>query len=264
MSREIVPVWDPSQYGRYSDERSRPFFELVGRIHVTAPATVADLGCGPGDLTATLTERWPTAHVTGLDSSPEMIARAQRLVHDRLTFVRADVTTWAPPEPPDVIVANALFQWIPSHRDILTRLAAAQPPGGRLAFQVPGNFDAPSHVLLREICGAPRWRDRLGDTVRVGPVDDPGAYLDLLARTGRTVDAWETTYMQVLPGEDAVLEWVKGTALRPVLTRLTDPADRDAFLDEYRAALREAYPPRSYGTVFPFRRIFAVATAPGG
>jgi len=263
MSREIAPVWDPTQYGRYADERSRPFFELTGRIRATAPDTVVDLGCGPGDLTATLAERWPTARVTGVDNSPEMIARARRLAGDRLAFVQADAATWTPDTPPDVIVSNALFQWVPGHRDTLTRLAAALPSGGLLAFQVPGNFDAPSHVLLRELCRTPRWRDRLDDAVRDAPVDEPTGYLDLLTRAGCAVDAWETTYLHLLPGEDAVLEWVKGTALRPVLTRLTDPADRDAFIAEYRAALREAYPPRPYGTVFPFRRIFAVAQAPG-
>lgn len=261
MSRESVPVWDPAQYGRYADERSRPFFELTGRIRVTAPATVFDLGCGPGDLTATLADRWPTAAVTGVDNSPEMIDRARRLTSGRLTFERADVTEWAPRTSPDVIVSNALFQWVPGHRDVLARLAAALPPGGHLAFQVPGNFDAPSHALLRELCRAPRWRDRLADTARVGPVDEPAGYLDLLTRTGCTVDAWETTYLHVLPGDDAVLEWVKGTALRPVLTRLTDASDRDAFLTQYRDALRDAYPPRPYGTIFPFRRIFAVAVA---
>lgn len=264
MSREIVPVWDPAQYGRYADERSRPFFELTGRVRATNPATVVDLGCGPGDLTATLAERWPAADVTGVDSSPEMIDRARRLAGDRLAFVQADAATWAPETPPDVIVSNALFQWVPGHRAVLTRLAAALAPGGFLAFQVPGNFGAPSHALLRELCRTPRWRDRLADAVRDAPVDEPTGYLDLLARAGCAVDAWETTYLHLLPGEDAVLEWVKGTALRPVLTRLTDPGDREAFLTEYRAALREAYPPRPYGTVFPFRRLFAVAEAPGG
>ncbi|HEY3687216.1 MAG TPA: trans-aconitate 2-methyltransferase [Streptosporangiaceae bacterium] len=263
MSRETVPVWDPAQYTRYADERSRPFHELTGRIRATDPATVVDLGCGPGDLTATLADRWPRAQVTGVDSSPDMIARAAALTRDRLAFAQADAATWAPSAPPDVITANALFQWIPGHDAILTRLAGALAPGGTLAFQVPGNFGAPSHVLLREICRAPRWRDRLGDTVRDAPVDTPSGYLDLLAGADRTVDAWETTYLHLLHGTDAVLEWVKGTALRPMLTRLADAADRDAFVGEYAAALRDAYPQRSYGTVFPFRRVFVVATAAG-
>lgn len=262
MSREIAPVWDPAQYGRYADERSRPFFDLMGRVHAEEPRTVVDLGCGPGELTAWLARRWPSARVTGIDASPDMIERAAALAGDRLTFVHADVAGWTPDDAPDVIVANALFQWVPGHREILTRLAASLAPGGWLAFQVPGNFGAPSHVLLRELCRGPRWRDRLGDAVRDTPVDEPSGYLDLLAGAGLAVDAWETTYLHVLPGADPVLEWVKGTALRPMLTRLTDPAERQAFLAEYATALRAAYPRHPYGTVLPFRRIFTVAHTP--
>lgn len=263
MSRELAPVWDPAQYTRYAEERSRPFFDLMARVDAEDPRVVADLGCGPGGLTATLAERWPHAHIIGIDSSPQMIERAARHTGDRLTFAQADVAGWAPTEPPDVIVANALFQWIPGHHAILDRLARSLAPGGWLAVQVPGNFGAPSHVLLRELCRAPRWRDRLAGTVRDAPVDDPGGYLDLLAATGCAADAWETTYLHVLPGENPVLDWVTGTALRPVLTLLTDPGERAAFLADYAAALREAYPPRPYGTVLPFRRVFAVAHAAG-
>ena len=263
MPDHVAPVWDPAQYTRYADERSRPFFDLAGRVRAEDPRVVVDLGCGPGGLTATLAGRWPHARVTGVDDSPQMIERAERHAGDRLTFLRADVAGWTPAEPPDVIVANALFQWIPGHHAVLTRLARSLAPGGWLAFQVPGNFGAPSHILLRELCRAARWRDRLAGTVRDDPVDNPAGYLGLLAAEGCAVDAWETTYLHVLPGEDPVLDWVKGTALRPVLTLLTDPGERDAFLAEYAAALRDAYPREPYGTVLPFRRIFAVARAAG-
>ncbi|MEV4180857.1 trans-aconitate 2-methyltransferase [Streptosporangium canum] len=252
MSRDM---WDPVIYGRYADERSRPFFDLVARISAERPGRVVDAGCGNGELTAELARRWPDADVHGFDSSPAMIGKAP--AGDRLTFSVDDVTRWRPERPVDVIVSNAVLQWVPEHRELLSRWTGALAPGGWLAFQVPGNFDAPSHALVRELCRT-RWRDRLGDLVREPPVDDPAGYLDRLTALGCRVDAWETTYLHVLPGDDAVLTWITGTALRPMLDRL-DPDERDAFLGDCAALLNEAYPRRPYGTVFPFRRIFVVA-----
>ncbi|MGI5326209.1 trans-aconitate 2-methyltransferase [Actinomadura nitritigenes] len=259
MSRQAEAVWDPAQYGVYGDERARPFTELVGRLGPAEPRHVVDLGCGSGELTATLAGRWPQAVVRALDSSPEMIAAARaHAIPGRLSFDVADVADWRPDRPVDLIVSNAVLQWVPGHLDLLPRWVDALAPGGRLAFQVPGNFDAPSHVLLRELCRSPRWRDRLAGTVRDDPVLDPAGYLDRLARHGCAVDAWETTYMQVLGGDDPVLEWVKGTALRPVLSALP-PDEAEEFLAAYRDRLRDAYPRRPYGTVFPFRRVFVIA-----
>lgn len=257
MSREAGAVWDPAQYGVFGDERARPFAELLARVDLEAPRRIVDLGCGSGELTASLLHRWPDAKIEALDSSPEMIAAAQG-IPGKLTFSVGDVTTWRPERPVDLIISNAVLQWVPTHQDLLPRWIEALAPGGRLAFQVPGNFDAPSHALLREVCTSPRWQAKLGGALRRHPVMDPSDYLDLLSRRGCTVDAWETTYAQLLQGDDPILEWVKGTALRPILTRL-DPAETAEFLAEYGARLREAYPPAPYGTVFPFRRIFVVA-----
>jgi trans-aconitate 2-methyltransferase len=256
--------WDPRQYELFGDERSRPFFELMSRVHATAPRGVVDLGCGPGGLTASLAKRWPDAIVEGIDSSPEMIAAAGEHAGPGLRFAVGDLADWAPRNgmPVEVIVSNAALHWVPGHRDLLPRWVAALAPDGWLAFQVPGNFDAPSHTLLRELCTSPRWRDRLADALRWHPVATPGEYLDLLANQGCRVDAWATTYTQVLQGEDPVLEWVKGTTLRPVLGRL-DAADAAEFLGEYAALLRAAYPRRPYGTAFPFSRIFVVAQRTG-
>jgi trans-aconitate 2-methyltransferase len=261
MSRDI---WDPAQYWTFADERSRPFFELVTRIRAEAPARVVDLGCGHGELTATLAQRWPEAVVEGVDSSTEMITAARKLVTghlDRLRFSVGDLSDWAPSAPVDVIVSNAALQWVPAHRELLPRWAAALTPGGWLAFQVPGNTDAPSHVLLRELCSSPRWQDPLASVPRGNPVGDPAEYLGLLADQGCRVDTWETTYLQVLPGENAVLEWMKGTALRPVIAALggADSAETAEFLADYAGLLSAAYPTGPEGTVFPFRRIFVVA-----
>ncbi|MEU9334989.1 trans-aconitate 2-methyltransferase [Streptomyces sp. NPDC048290] len=263
------PVWDPAQYLRHAGPRARPFADLLARVP-DLPAErprIADLGCGPGTLTATLAERWPTAHITGYDSSTEMLAGAESLAGPTpggggLDFAEADARTWTPEETHDLIISNATLQWVPGHLDRFSDWIAALAPGATFAFQVPGNFDAPSHRLLRELAAAdPRLSGvlRHADAVRT-----PVEYHAALTALGCAADVWETTYVHLLQGKDAVLEWVKGTALRPVLTALSgDPASRDVFLTDYRVRLREAYPATGHGTPFPFRRIFAVASVPG-
>ncbi|MEU0288274.1 trans-aconitate 2-methyltransferase [Streptomyces sp. NPDC006147] len=263
------PVWDPVQYLRHAGHRTRPFTDLLARVPRLpgAPPRIADLGCGAGNVTALLTGRWPTARVTGYDNAPEMLDKA-RVDHEgptdgggRLDFAHADVRTWTPREPYDLIVSNATLQWIPGHVRRFGAWIDGLAPGGTFAFQVPGNFDAPSHVLMRDLAASPRWRDRLTGVLRhEDAVLRPEEYLAHLADLGCAVDAWETTYVHLLTGQDPVLDWVKGTGLRPVLTALADePGARDAFLDEYRTALRDAYPATAHGTPFPFRRVFAVA-----
>jgi trans-aconitate 2-methyltransferase len=262
-------MWDPAQYLSFADERSRPFFDLTARIAATAPGLVVDLGCGPGQLTAVLAGRWPGAEVEGIDSSAEMIAAAHRVLAERtpdaaaaaagrLSFRVADVTDWGPGRPVDVIVSNAVLQWVPGHLELLPRWVAHLAPGGWLAFQVPGNFDQPSHAVLRELAGSPRWREQLAGVRLNRQAGEPAQYLDLLARLGLSVDAWETTYLHLLAGPDPVTEWYKGTGLRPVLTALP-PADAAAFLAEYSERVLAAYPAAEYGTVLPFRRVFVVA-----
>jgi trans-aconitate 2-methyltransferase len=256
-------MWDPRQYGRFADERSRPFFELVGRIGAERPAAVADLGCGGGALTATLSERWPEAEVEGVDSSADMLAGAAgRAVPGRLRFTVCDLRDWRPASPLDVLVSNAALQWVPEHASLLERWVAGLRPDGWLAFQVPGNDESPGHVLLAELRRSPRWQGRVGEGPPGHRVLEPGEYLQRLGALGCSVDAWETTYLHVLPGPDPVLEWFKGSALRPVLRALGAGPDREAFLAEYAGLLREAYPPGPLGTVLPFRRLFVVARRP--
>ncbi|MFD2091668.1 trans-aconitate 2-methyltransferase [Blastococcus deserti] len=257
-------AWDPAGYLRFAGERARPFAELVARIAADAPTTVVDLGCGEGSLTASLAARWPAARVTGVDSSPEMLAAAAAEARPgRVEFVPGDVREWAPPGPVDVVVSNAVLHWVPDHERLLTRWAGWLPAGGWLAVQVPGNFRAPTHALLADLCRSPRWADRLaGAAPRPDAVLDPAGYLDVLTAAGLSADAWETTYLHVLTGTDPVLAWVRTTVLRPVLAVL--PEDDAARLTaEYAAALRDAYPPRPDGTtVLPFRRVFAVGNRP--
>lgn len=260
MSRDM---WDPATYRTYATERARPFYELLARVDVDDPRYVVDLGCGPGERTADLAARWPGAVVEGIDDSEQMIAEARRTqAADRVRFSVGDLATWEPDRPVDVIFSNAALHWVPGHQRLLPRWVDALAPGGRLAFGTPGNFDAPSHAILRELCASSRWRERLAARVRHDVISTPAEYLDLLSGLGYQVDAWETTYLQVLPGDDPVLGWLKGTTLRPVLDALPDEAERKDFLADLAARLREAYPRRAYGTVFPFRRIFVVAGRP--
>jgi trans-aconitate 2-methyltransferase len=248
--------WDPGQYGRYADERSRAYHELVARVRAETPRYVVDLGCGDGSLTATLAGRWPGATVVGVDSSTEMLAAARPA---GVELRQGSIEEWTPDRPVDVLVSNAAFQWVPGHPALLAGWVAALAPGGELAFQVPGNFGAPSHTILAELRQVPRWHELLGaDADRSPAVLEPADYLARLTALGCEVDAWETTYLHLLHGTDPVLEWVRGTALRPVLAALP-PADATVFEAEYAERLREAYPAGPGGTVFPFRRIFVVA-----
>jgi trans-aconitate 2-methyltransferase len=259
-------MWDPGQYLRFGGERARPFFDLLARVSAEDPGHVADLGCGPGNLTVALARRWPRADVVGVDNSAEMIeaAKADSAIAGAtgggpgsLSFALCDIRDWTPARNVDVVTCNAVLQWVPGHLELLARWAGLLAPGGWLAFQLPGNFDQPSHLVLRELAASPRWLPLLADVELNRQAEEPAVYVDVLARAGCEVDAWETTYLHVLQGDDPVLDWYKGTGLRPVLAGLS-PGHAEEFLAEYGARVRSAYPAAPYGTVLPFRRIFAV------
>jgi trans-aconitate 2-methyltransferase len=264
-----MTTWDPAQYLRHADHRARPFTDLLARVPepLGEAPVIADLGCGPGNVTTLLAARWPTARITGYDNSAEMLDKA-RVEYagptsggGSLDFAHADVRTWTPAQPYDLIVSNATLQWVPGHVSRFPDWIEGLAPGGTFAFQVPGNFDSPSHRLMRDLAASRGCAETLRHEDAVLAPQD---YLTALADLGCEVDAWETTYVHLLQGEDPVLDWVKGTGLRPVLAALADdPAARESFLDEYRTALREAYPAGPHGTPFPFRRIFAVARKAG-
>ncbi|MFI7670598.1 trans-aconitate 2-methyltransferase [Nocardia sp. NPDC049526] len=255
-------MWDPKKYLAFDDHRSRPFFELLGRIGTEDPRRVVDLGCGPGHLTASLAERWPGAVIEASDSSPEMVAAARSLGIDAQL---GTVQDWRPAPDTDVVISNAVLHWVPTHTTLLPQWVHALPAGAWLAFQVPGNFDAPSHLAIRELAGRDEWRDRLAPAGILQPraALDPIGYAHVLTLAGCAVDAWETTYLQRLSGEDPVLEWVTGTALRPVRKALDDTAWQE-FTAQLAPLLRAAYPRRLDGTTWlPFRRVFAVARKTG-
>ncbi|GAA5167316.1 trans-aconitate 2-methyltransferase [Pseudonocardia eucalypti] len=247
--------WDPAVYLTFDDDRSRPFYDLLARIGADAPRRVVDLGCGPGHLTGVLSARWPGAEVAALDSSPDMVADARAR---GIAAEQADVRDWSPGERDDVVVCNAVLQWVPEHPELLVRWVRALNPGAWFGMQVPGNFGAQSHALVRELAARERWRGRV--TLRhEDAVLSPERYAESLAAAGASVDAWETSYLHRLTGPDPVLNWITGTALRPVRAALSDP-EWEEFRAELAPRLRAAYPERADGTTwFPFRRIFVVA-----
>lgn len=257
--------WDPGLYLRFAALRARPFRDLVDHIEVDEPELVVDLGCGPGNMTVSLCERWPRAMVHGIDSSADMLAQAATLAGPRLAFTLGSIESWRPDGPVDVIVSNAALQWVPDHPRLLATWLSALRPGGALAFQVPLNVDGRAAQIFRGVATSPRWADRLAG---VASSDSPSAaggvarpaeeYVHALGRLGARVDAWETTYQHLMPGEDGVLEWYRGTGLRPYLDALDEDAAAE-FRAEVASALREAFPAHPYGALLPFRRVFVIA-----
>ena len=257
--------WDPKLYLTFADHRLRPALELLARVPLARPRTIYDLGCGAGNVTRLLGERWPEAAVTGVDSSREMLDAAVK-EPVAVRWVEADVRSWRPETPPDLIFSNATLHWVEDHRTLFPRLAGALAPGGCLAVQMPLSWHAPSHRLMRETlaAGGPGGGAIGSDALRAEAgrrwVEDAATYYELLAPRASNVDVWETEYLQVLEGDDPVLRWVQGTGLRPILNALHDD-ERARFLAEYGRRLRAAYPRRADGlTLFPFRRLFIVAT----
>ena len=249
---------NPDQYLKFAGSRLRPALDLLSRIQPgRAPATIVDLGCGAGNVTRFLADRWPAATVEGVDSSAAMLAKA-RAEGPGATWTEADLAAWSATGPVDVLFSNAALHWLDDHDSLFPRLAAMLSGGGVLAVQMPRNHEAASHTCMTDAAGP--WRDRLNPVLRPSPVSPPDRYYDMLAPLVADLEIWESVYMHVLEGDNPVVEWTKGTALKPLLDAL-DEAARADFLDDYGARIRAAYPPRSDGrTLFPFRRLFIVAT----
>ena len=258
--------WDPVQYLKYAGERMRPALDLMARIPLETPGTIVDLGCGAGNVTAMLAERWPRATIVGVDRSKEMLAAARISTgaHARHEWIEANLATWAPGGPVDVVFSNAALHWHDDHATLFPRIFRWVAPGGVLAVQMPDQYGAPSHVALARVVSSARWRDRLGPLLRRAPVAPATAYFSLLAAAAQTVDAWATEYLHVLSptgdGEHPVVAWTKGTALTPFLAALEADAQQ-AFVGDYSARIAAAYPALPDGRVpFAFRRFFIVAS----
>jgi len=250
--------WDPAQYLKFAGERMRPAVDLLARIPAPSPATVVDLGCGAGNLAPLLLGRWPQARLTGVDSSPEMLAKA-RAGYPDAQFVQGDIARWRPAAPVDVLYSNAALHWLDGHDQLIPGLLDAVAPGGFLALQMPRNFGAPSHTTIVEAIEQGPWRAKLEPHLRREPVAAPGEYWRMLEGRVSQLEIWETEYLQVLPGDNPVAEYTKGTWLKQFLDRL-EGAEKAAFEADYRRRVAAWYPPQADGrTLFPFRRLFIVA-----
>jgi trans-aconitate 2-methyltransferase len=250
--------WDPDQYLAFEAERIRPALDLIARIPLDAPRLVFDLGCGPGNVTLRLARRWPGARVVGLDSSAAMLARA-RVAAPALAFEEADLERWAVEPGADLLFSNAVLQWLPDPTAALVRWLGALGPGAVLAVQIPRNADAPFRLAIAAAEAAAPWHGRPGARWEPRRVAGPSTLYRALAPLARELDIWETEYLHVFRGRDPILEFVKGTALRPLLDILNED-ERKAFLASVAERLRAAHPVESDGaTLFPFRRLFLIA-----
>lgn len=253
-----MPTWDPARYLQFAHDRARPYLDLIGQVRTTAD-TIVDLGCGTGSVTRHLRAHWPDADILGIDSSPEMVDVALRENTDpRLNFDIADVATWEPFAPVDLMVSNAMFQWVPDQFAVIDRLLGFLTDGGSFAVQVPNNVDSPTHSSVRELAESEPYRTHLSD-LRALPRIEPEDYLEFFAARGFAVNAWSTTYRHILHGDDPVFDWISATGARPYLQALDDDL-REKFTVDLKTRLRHAYPTRPWGTVLPFQRTFAVAS----
>jgi len=252
--------WDPAIYGGFAAPRLRPVFDLLARVPLESPRRIVDLGCGGGQATRLLAQRWPEAEVIGIDSSPDMLTdAAAKDDSGRITWVCGDAGGWRPTDPVDLVFSNAALHWLDDHASLMPRLLDAVAPGGVLAVQMPRNHGAPSHTGMADAAEAGPWAETLRPLLRPSPVASPDVYYDLLAKRAARLDIWETDYLHVLEGDDPVVRWTSGTALAPLLQALED-GPRAAFLEAYRTRMAQAYPRRADGrTLLPFRRLFLVA-----
>ncbi len=252
--------WNPEIYlgSEGHQYRVRPALDLIARVPVESLASIADIGCGAGDVTRFLAERWPGAKLTGVDNAPAMLERARRDV-PQVSYQLCDVAEWRPEVKYDLVISNSALQWVSDHAQVLPQLLECVGPGGILAVQMPNSSAEPSHSAIRATVDAGPWRERLVPLLRARPVHDAQFYYRLLRPISKSVDIWETQYLHVLTGSDPIVQWTRPTALRPFLHAL-EGADRNAFEAEYRARVAEAYPPEPDGTtLYPFRRLFMLA-----
>jgi trans-aconitate 2-methyltransferase len=251
--------WNAEQYLKFEDERTRPARDLLAQVPLQQARKIVDLGCGPGNSTELLVSRWPTASVIGVDTSADMLRQARERLPGH-TFVEANIAHWSPPAGTDVVFANAVLQWVPEHLKHLKRLAGSLSPGGVLAVQIPDNLEEPSHILMREVAHLEPWRKQLVKAAELrDALPKPGVYYDALEPLCTRLEIWHTIYNHVLDDASAIVEWVKGTGLRPFLDPL-EPPQRKPFLADYTARIAASYRPQVDGKVLlRFPRLFIVA-----
>ena len=257
-------IWDANLYLKFADARTRPALDLMGRLDPANAArpgqAIYDLGCGAGNISRILAERFPGVPVVGIDSSEQMLDKARsQTVDKRVSFARGDLAHFKPDAPPSILYSNAAYQWLPGHIDMFPGLMKALPSGGQLAIQMPRNHEAPSHALMRTALEAGPWKDKVDKVRPIRPVFEPARYYDVLKPLCADLEVWESIYQQPLTGKDPVAQYTAGTGLRPYMAVL-DEKEGAAFYETYAKMLAQAYPTRADGiTLFPFRRLFLVA-----
>lgn len=254
-----MPTWDANLYLRFADLRTQPAIDLVGRIALERPRRIIDLGCGPGNSTEVLRRRWPEAEITGLDQSAEMIATARR-THPQGLWVSGDIATWSEAGAYDVVFSNAALQWVPDHRTRFPELFRGVAPGGVLAVQMPSHLQSPLHRRMVEISQRPEWHERLAGARSALETESAAFYCDLLQPLAARIDLWETTYYHVMNGPEVIIDWIRGSGLRPFLEALADEPERQRFQELLLQGVAEDYPRQRSGCVlFPFHRLFLLA-----
>lgn len=254
-----TPSWDATLYLRYAKERTQAAVDLATRVQLVDPRRIVDLGCGSGNSTEVLRARWPGSAITGLDQSAEMLAEARR-VYPEQEWIEADIARWEAAQPYDLVFSNAALQWVHGHAHLIPRLLDQVAAGGALAIQTPTHFESPLHLRMRQIALDERWRDRMGGAINALVEESPAFYYDLLGPRCTRLDMWQTEYIHVLDSAAAILEFIRGTGLRPYLEALGNHRDRELYLSLLADAVAHDYPRRSDGKVlFPFRRLFFVA-----
>lgn len=251
--------WDPAQYLKFERERTQPAIDLAARIDVPCPRRIVDLGCGPGNSTAVLHRRWPEAEIIGLDSDEEMLRTARR-DYPRHYWLQQDAASWESRGGFDIVFSNALLQWLPDHAAVINRWFQAVEPNGSLAVQIPVNFKSPIHQHILEVADDPNWKAQLASAKRALYAQKSGNYYDILSPLSKRIELWLTEYCHILPGAEDIIEWMRGTGLRPFLAALENDEDRKRFEAEVLDRVKKSYPPQADGRVlFPFRRLFFIA-----
>ncbi len=255
----VMPSWDADLYLRFERERTQPALDLAGRIELPDPRKIIDLGCGPGNSTQVLRHRWPEAEVIGLDSSPDMIEKARSADPDHV-WITGEISTWVAPDAFDLVFSNAALQWVPDHDRVYPQMLRSVAPRGALAVQLPAHLESPLHRAILAIADDPEWRERTEAARWLLNVQTPEHYYDLLCADCPRIDLWVTNYQHVLAGPAAILEWIRGTGLRPFLEALADDDQRARLEARLLRQVTADYPARRDGRViFPFRRLFLVA-----
>jgi trans-aconitate 2-methyltransferase len=257
-SQQQHPDWDSALYLKFHDQRTRPCRELAARIQIASPQQVIDVGCGPGNSTRVLAQRWPKSQISAFDNSPGMLNTA-RASNQQVDWFLQDISSWQPSERYDVIFSNAALHWIPDHASLLPRLFSVLKPGGALAVQMPAHYDSPLHSILLQVAEQAQWHEATREARAGLALRPPSYYYDLLAPLTTTTDLWETKYFHEMRGTDEIIDWFRATGIRPFLAALAAPIEREQFLAQLHTQYRQAFPVRSNGKVLmPFRRFFFI------